>query len=94
MPEHTRRTFLEGLAGAFALGSVGSASGHPSGGSHAIHLHDVTKHAELVGFHSLGSKGSETVCGPQNDRCDVDPGRSSSSSMLPSCLNRRASSVR
>lgn len=54
-----RRTVLKGLAGAVALGGVGTASGHPSGGSHDIHRHHQTKNAELVGFHGLGSVGEE-----------------------------------
>lgn len=63
-----RRTFVKGLAGAVALASAGIAVGHESGGSHAIHRHDHTKNTRLVGFHTLGGKGSESEAGhPEDD---------------------------
>ena len=74
MPSPNRRTFVKGLTSALALGAVGSATGHPSdeehpsfSEGHGIHRHDKTKNAELVGFHTLGDVGSESVSGgPDN----------------------------
>lgn len=68
MPDSNRRAFIKGLTGALALGGIGTAASHPSFGSgHAIHRHDDTKNADLVGFHTLGGVGSESVSGqPDN----------------------------
>ena len=68
MPSPNRRTFVKGLTSALALGAVGSATGHPSfDDGHDIHRHDKTKNADLVGFHTLGGVGSESVSGgPDN----------------------------
>jgi hypothetical protein len=64
MDSPDRRTFIKGLTGALALGGAGVASGHPSfGGGHVIHRHGKTKNADLVGFHTLGDYGSESVGG-------------------------------
>ena len=68
MPSPNRRTFVKGLTSALALGAVGSATGHPSfDDGHDIHRHDETKNTDLVGFHTLGDVGSESVSrGPDN----------------------------
>lgn len=73
MRKPSRRTFVEGLAGAFALGGIGTATGHPSDEDHGataghdVHRHDATKNAERVGFHTLGGIGSESLSGqPEN----------------------------
>ena len=74
MPSPNRRTFVKGLTSALALGAVGSAAGHPSdeehpsfSSEHAIHRHDVTKNAGLVGYHSIGDIGSESTSGQPDD---------------------------
>lgn len=71
--EATRRAVLKGAAGALGLAAAGSASGHPGGehpsfsGEHEIHRHRKAKNADLVGFHSLGGGGSESVSGQPED---------------------------
>lgn len=67
LPETTRRAMLKAAAGAVGIGAVGTSSGHPAGGSHNIHEHNVTKNAELVGYHSLGGVGSESLSGQPED---------------------------
>ena len=74
MERPTRRAVVKGLSSVLAVGAVGGASGHPSdeqhpnfSEGHSIHRHDKTKNAELVGFHTLGGVGSESVSGgPDN----------------------------
>ena len=78
LDDRTRRAILKGTAGALGLAAVGTATGHPteSGGedshdtaknNHSIHEHQATKNADLVGFHTLGGVGSESVSGgPDN----------------------------
>ena len=74
LDDRTRRAILKGAAGALGLAAVGSAGGHPNrgehpkeDGEHEAHDHASTMNADLVGFHTLGDVGSESVSGgPDN----------------------------
>ena len=70
LDDRTRRAILEGAAGALGLAAVGTATGHPNrgehpkeDGEHEAHDHASTMNADLVGFHTLGDVGSESVSG-------------------------------
>ena len=70
MEQPTRRAVVKGLSSVLTVGAVGGATGHPSDGEHPsfseghdIHRHHETMNTELVGFHTLGNVGSESVSG-------------------------------
>ena len=65
--ETTRRTILRATAGALGVGAAGAASGHPADGEHEIHEHHDTQNAELVGYHGLGGRGTESESGRPED---------------------------
>jgi len=73
MPRPNRRTLLKGLTSALALGTVGTTSGHPTeehpalNQGHDIHRHRKSDGADLVGYHSLGGIGSESMSGKPED---------------------------
>ena len=75
MERPTRRAVVKGLSSVLTVGAVGAASGHPSdaehptfGEGHDIHRHHETKNTDLVGFHTLGGVGSESVSGGSDRR--------------------------
>ena len=73
LDDATRRAVLKGAAGALGLAGVGVVGADPASRDHGqvdnhdVHDHNSTFNTDLVGFHTLGGKGSETVSGgPDN----------------------------
>ena len=73
LDDATRRAILKGAAGALGLAGVGVAGADPTSKDHGevdnhnVHDHNSTFNTDLVGFHTLGDVGSESVSGgPDN----------------------------
>lgn len=65
--DSTRRAILKGVAATLGVSVAGAAVGHPGAGDHddAAHPHPARDQANVgwCGYHSLGSRGSETLAG-------------------------------
>lgn len=74
IPERTptsRRALLTGIAGSLGLAILGTTSSHPGSGDHDPltqgHTHGASAGTTLVGYHSLGGVGSESVSGTPDE---------------------------